>query len=252
MKVLIVRLVTAGCLTFLMVFCTIYAMGKFAHHRGSAPSQPPTPSLNQPLPTEAISLVSTDATESAASVDAVAAQEVPQRRKSQQRVKPDSKIDGPDDRWMLGTESQRSRFLRLMQAAKPPALHVDQWANSKPLTLQKQVGKIVVLNFWSTWSEPCLKSTDLNNRIYLKYRDQDVVMIGICNADGSQDMADVVKSKAIVYPVAIDTPDDKTLTDYQVQALPTYFLIGRDGRLRFADVDHHHLGDAIEFLMNEI
>jgi peroxiredoxin len=166
-------------------------------------------------------------------------------------TQPQPKSLPPNSSWFQGTEEQRVRFGRLLQSNQAPTLSVNQWTNSSPLTRQETQGKIVVLTFWSTWSKPCLKAIDFNNKLHRHFRDQEVVLIGVCNTDGSQDLSQVVKSKSISYPVAIDDEGNKSLAAYEVQALPTYFVIDRSGKLRFADIKRSYLDEALEFLLSE-
>lgn len=246
MKVLIVRLVTAGCLTFLTVFCTVYVMGSLRSNTPTSEGQTveaANASVATDSPTQPVAHLS-DASVTGEQLRPTSTKDIPGSNQSNPATR-------PDDNWLLGTAAQRKRFQPLMRSKLAPAIDVGPWTNTPPLPANFRDGKIVVLTFWSTWSEPCLESINFNNSVHLNYRDQGVLLLGICNTDGSENMSRVVKSKQIAYPVAIDQPDDKSLTAYQVQALPTYFVIGRDGRLRFADIDRNHLNDAIQLLLNE-
>jgi len=281
MKVLIVRLVSVGCLTFLVVFCSVYAINTPGTHRSSRSNH--TSNSDRTQRTQSIegherteghqrsgvqtaTLTQTAQTaeeaerESKVTRTAVRATPAPAQPKAAADANADGnadvaadangKVAQPDTSWFQGTREEREIFQPLLRGRRAPALEVNQWTNTTPLHPKLREDKIVVLAFWSTWCQPCLNSINFNNELYRHYKDRDVVVIGICNTDGSEDMAEIVKSRDIEYPVAIDDPGDKSVSAYQVQALPTYFVIDREGRLRFADIKRNRVDDAIEYLLS--
>jgi peroxiredoxin len=137
-----------------------------------------------------------------------------------------------------------------MQGKTAPALTVKNWINSKPLKLEDLKGKIVVLEFWATWCTTCLASVPHHNDLAKKYAKDGVILIGVCDQEGSEKMAAAAKKFGIHYPIAADV-DDATFKAYKSDSTPDYYLIDRKGKLRWADIETDDLEKGIELLVHE-
>ena len=146
-------------------------------------------------------------------------------------------------------EGERARFKEI-QDKTPPALAVENWLNAEPIDLSAQRGKVVMLDFWATWCGPCIASIPHNNELAAKYKDQGLVVIGVCHSKGAEKMADTVKAKEIKYPVAADI-GGKTNEAYKVDSYPDYYFIDRAGKLRICDCANGSVEDAIKALLAE-
>lgn len=241
MKVQIVRLVIASCMTFLVVYCFVYAMGA-----SSASRNVQSTAILAEAGGEAELDKQRDSKITPVKVTPVAEPEISIPAQSDSA----SKVFQIDESWFQGTKEERGRFARLLRAEHAPPLSVSQWTNTSALDPEARERKIVVVSFWSTWCQPCLSSIDFNNKLYRHYKDKDVTFIGVCANEGSEDMAKIVESKGIKYPVCSDLPSNKSILAFKVQAIPSYFVIDRTGRLRFADVKRGRVDDAIEYLLS--
>jgi thiol-disulfide isomerase/thioredoxin len=90
-------------------------------------------------------------------------------------------------------------------------------------------GKVIFVDFWASWCVPCRRSFPWLNEMYHKYGDDGLVIVGVnldqARSDADAFLADLPPDFRIVY----DT--DKTLAQrFEVMAMPTSYLIGRDGR----------------------
>src|SRR5262245_62022370 len=58
-------------------------------------------------------------------------------------------------------------------------LEVAEWFNGevKPADLK---GKVVVVDFFTTWCDSCMEAIPHNNELLKKYKDQGLVLIGVC------------------------------------------------------------------------
>ena len=99
--------------------------------------------------------------------------------------------------------------------------------------LSAQRGKVVFINYWNDWCEPCRAETNDLLRLQAQYAsDPKVVMIGIVHDERSRkaviDYANAVKMQ---YPLAFD-PDAQTSLAYGVTGQPETFVVDPRGVIR--------------------
>ena len=104
--------------------------------------------------------------------------------------------------------------------------------DGSPVTRESLEGKVVLVNFWATWCPPCRFEMPGFQRVYEAHRDEGFVILGIStDGAGERSVREFLRERGITYPVALAT--SRVVNDFGgVQALPTSFLIGRDGRIR--------------------
>jgi thiol-disulfide isomerase/thioredoxin len=102
--------------------------------------------------------------------------------------------------------------------------------DGRPISSADWRGKVVLVNFWATWCPPC--RAEIPNLIALqeKYRDH-LVVVGIAEDEGSDDdVKHFVAEHKINYPIVISTAELRKIFP-AVMALPTTFVLDRDGNL---------------------
>jgi thiol-disulfide isomerase/thioredoxin len=91
-------------------------------------------------------------------------------------------------------------------------------------------GKVVLLNFWATWCGPCRAEIPDLVALQNKYPNE-LLIIGVSEDEGP---VDAVRSFAaqykVNYPVAMTTPDVEKLFP-GISALPTTFMLSKDGKV---------------------
>jgi thiol-disulfide isomerase/thioredoxin len=119
------------------------------------------------------------------------------------------------------------RFASNPQPA-PPFLLQDLDGNVVSTAQWK--GKVVLLNFWATWCPPCRQEIPILVDLAKKYKDN-LLIVGVSVDDGSpDDVREFAKAFHIHYPVVMWSHE--LVSEYGgVPALPTTFLINKDGRV---------------------
>ena len=105
---------------------------------------------------------------------------------------------------------------------------VDTAGNT--VSLSQMQGKVVVVNFFTIWCQPCRHEMPDLNAIYKENQDKGLSMVGIClNADPNQ-LKVLVKQLNLDYPVLLGT--DKVNKDFgEIVGVPTTFIIDKQGKI---------------------
>jgi thiol-disulfide isomerase/thioredoxin len=102
--------------------------------------------------------------------------------------------------------------------------------DGRTLSLAALRGKVVLVNFWATWCPPCRAEIPDLVALQARYKDQ-LLVIGVSQDSGAADqVAGFVSRYGINYPIVMSTPEIERLFP-NVYALPTSFVLDRDGRV---------------------
>ncbi|MFN5343079.1 MAG: redoxin domain-containing protein [Roseiflexaceae bacterium] len=122
------------------------------------------------------------------------------------------------------------------------------------LTLSAYRGKIVVLNFWGTWCEPCKAETPALEAAYQQLKSQNVEFIGINlrhqeapGIQGDIDVANFVDEYGVSYPVVFDTKGEIS-QKYQISPIPVSYFIDAQGNVRYVYVGTLTTQDTLELV----
>ncbi len=109
--------------------------------------------------------------------------------------------------------------------------------DGKTWRLAELRGKVVVLDFWATWCEPCRKALPEVSKLHRDWSGKGVVVLGV-----DDESAGVVRTFAakngIAHPTLID-PGRRVHDLFGVRGIPAAIVIGRDGKL-VERVPHPH------------
>ena len=115
--------------------------------------------------------------------------------------------------------------------AELPAITLIDIKGNK-IALQNLRGKVLVVNFWSTSCAPCLKEMPLWAQTRQEFGPRGLEVIAVAmQMDAPNYVIEFAQSRQLPFPVALDITGEASRAFGGVQAIPTSFLISRDGHI---------------------
>jgi thiol-disulfide isomerase/thioredoxin len=112
----------------------------------------------------------------------------------------------------------------------PPIDLPDQ--DGKRVELDKLRGKLVIVDFWASWCAPCKQEMPELDKLYKKYGQQGLVVVGV-NIDRSEKkMRSFLESSPVSFPVVHDE-GLKRAARYEPSVMPSSYFIGKAGRIEY-------------------
>jgi cytochrome c biogenesis protein CcmG/thiol:disulfide interchange protein DsbE len=134
--------------------------------------------------------------------------------------------------WKLAQgESEVTASLQRGGTPAAPDFTLEQLDGRGDLSLASLRGKTVVLNFWASWCGPCKEETPLLQKGYERWRDKDVVFVGVDVKDFRGDAREFVARYDVTYPNVYDGKGS-TVGRYGVTGFPETFFVDASGRVR--------------------
>jgi len=101
--------------------------------------------------------------------------------------------------------------------------------------LEDYRGKVVLVNFWATWCEPCREEMPSMNRLRASLAGRPFEVLAVNLAESEARIRRFKEQVPLDFAVLMDR-DSAAGRDWQARVLPISFLIGPDGRIRYSVV----------------
>lgn len=115
----------------------------------------------------------------------------------------------------------------------PPLALAD--LDGKPHDLTAYRGKVVLVNFWATWCEPCRDEMPALGRLQKKLGGRQFVVLAVNIDEPESRIRKFLEQMPLGFPVLTD-PERKATKAWNARILPASFIIDRDGRIRYTAV----------------
>jgi peroxiredoxin len=110
-------------------------------------------------------------------------------------------------------------------------------------------GKVVMINFWATWCPPCLEEMPAMERLYRRQKDAGFTLVAVSVDAEPAKVTPFVTQHKLTFPIGLD-PRMDLANAYAVRALPSSFIVARDGTLAALAIGPRHWdGDAAHSLV---
>ena len=125
-----------------------------------------------------------------------------------------------------------------------------QTLDGKELDLQQLRGKVVLLDFWATWCQPCKKSFPFYADLAKRHESDGLVVVAVSIDERKKPVQRFVQKHPVPFQIAWD-PKQSLVERFEPTTMPTAYLLGRDGIVKhihagFRDSDKESLRARIE------
>ncbi len=104
--------------------------------------------------------------------------------------------------------------------------------NGGNVSLSDYRGKVVLLNIWATWCNPCREEMPSMNQFYQNMKGKPFeILAASIDTRGSTDVEPFVKQLGLTFPVLLDS-NKQVNGMYQATGVPESFIIDKNGIVR--------------------
>jgi thiol-disulfide isomerase/thioredoxin len=117
--------------------------------------------------------------------------------------------------------------LQIPPAAEPVEIQLkDQ--NGRLRRLSEFRGKIVFINFWTTWCLACVVEMPSMEKLHQKFKDKDFVMVGINLQESEETILKFYKEHQLTFTTLLDATGDVGAV-FRIRGIPTTFILDKNG-----------------------
>ncbi|KKM72406.1 hypothetical protein LCGC14_1420840 [marine sediment metagenome] len=119
--------------------------------------------------------------------------------------------------------------------------------------LYKYKGNIVVIDFWATWSDPCIQEFPEVKKMYRTFRGRGVQFIGVSLDDEIEDLKGFVRGEKVEWLQIFEGMRWKgTISKmYNIEKIPIMFVLDQESRVRYIGNDKKKITRVIARLLSE-
>ena len=125
------------------------------------------------------------------------------------------------------------RSKNLGEKAYPAPPFTLQGFDQKQVSLADFRGRVVLVDFWATWCAPCLAELPDLKTLFGRYRARGFTILAVSLDEPEQTLLvkRFVRQRGVPYPVLLAGGMDRVPEGYDVQGLPSAYLVDQEGRV---------------------
>lgn len=106
-------------------------------------------------------------------------------------------------------------------------------ASGKPVSLASLKGKVVLIDFWASWCEPCRAESPNLKTQYKLYKDKGFEIISVSLDTDRKSWLKAIADDGLTWLQVSDLKGYRSnaVQSYGIGGVPSFFLIGRDGKI---------------------
>jgi len=119
--------------------------------------------------------------------------------------------------------------------------------NDKSVDLASMKGKVVLIDFWATWCEPCKQELPHLQELYSKHNKEGFEILGISLDEDKAALSDFIASNKITWENKFSGQawEDELVETFSISGIPATFLVGKDGKIAAVNLRGPELEAAI-------
>jgi thiol-disulfide isomerase/thioredoxin len=139
----------------------------------------------------------------------------------------------PDDRYLKEINKAYEAWLPLLAGRPAPDFEYED-ARGKKIKLSALKGKVVYIDVWATWCGPCLAELPYLEDLQRTFtKNKDISFMSVSIDQDKTAWLTMLKKKSLkgLRLIADQNWQSKIVTDYQIQGIPRFIIIGKDGNI---------------------
>jgi cytochrome c biogenesis protein CcmG/thiol:disulfide interchange protein DsbE len=129
-----------------------------------------------------------------------------------------------------GTSTTLDQAVARGERPQAPSRALPRLGATGERSLADYRGKVVVLNVWASWCDPCREEIPLLERTQRRIAGQGATVLGVDTQDASPDALAFLRDRGVTFPSVRDR-DRAYGREFGVTGYPETFLIDRRGRV---------------------
>jgi peroxiredoxin len=135
-------------------------------------------------------------------------------------------------------------FAQLRVGARAPEIGLQD-LNGNRITIAGLRGKVVLVDFWASWCEPCAEEMPILQRLYNTYHGAGLEIVGVSQDRSVDNARTFVSQHHVGFPVVFDGAH-AVAGRYRPPRMPSSFIVDRAGVVRHIH-EGYRSGDARAF-----
>ncbi|MFN0196720.1 MAG: TlpA family protein disulfide reductase [Planctomycetaceae bacterium] len=147
---------------------------------------------------------------------------------------------------LMDFDERSSEPVQLTNIRPAPAIHARGWLNGPPLATESLKGKVVVLEGFASWCDPCARFVPQLAKLHRRFAEQGVIFISLTSEEEEDKplIQQFIDGTGVAWPVGYGATE--TLRDLDLEYIPATWIISREGQIVWMEGSPGRLEDAIE------
>jgi thiol-disulfide isomerase/thioredoxin len=104
--------------------------------------------------------------------------------------------------------------------------------DGQPFALEQLRGKVVLVNFWATWCEPCIEEMPSLQKLRARLAGEPFEILAVNHQEGEAKIRSFLRKVPLEFPIVRDT-DGAVTRAWRARIFPSSYVVDAEGRIRY-------------------